>query len=251
MPLVEYQRKQAIGETVLADNTVHIWLASLSATQTRLDRDFQLLDRQEISRSTRFHFPRDRRRFIVSHAILRHLLGAYLEIEPQEVVFTSDSYGKPALAFPVDERGIRFNMAHSGERVIYAVTCSRQVGVDLEQIRSDLAVETLAEQFFSAGEVAALRKMPIEGRVKGFFACWTRKEALLKGWGNGLSLSLNTVDVWDADGGTWEISDPAGNHWELKPIPVETGYAAAVAVEGRQIEMQCWQWGDDVEEGER
>jgi 4'-phosphopantetheinyl transferase len=138
-------------------------------------------------------------------------------------------------------------VTHSHGVALYAVTRGREVGIDLERIRSDLAVTEIAGRFFSRQEVAMLRALPTEEQREAFFRCWTRKEACLKARGEGLSLPLDQVDVSLAPGepdavpGT-ERNPSEASRWSLQELIPAPGYAAALAVEGHGWRLACWQW---------
>jgi 4'-phosphopantetheinyl transferase len=200
-------------------------------------------------RATRFYFEKDRRHFIVARGVLRAILGRYLDLAPECLSFCYSSYGKPALSGEPDLNSIRFNLSHSYGVALYAVTRGREVGIDLERIRSDLAVAQIAARFFHRREIEMLRALPGEMQNRAFFRCWTRKEAYIKARGEGLSLPLDRFDV-SLDPGEPGMVDGASrdpseaSRWslqELNPIP---GYAAAVAVEGHDWHLTCWQWPD-------
>jgi 4'-phosphopantetheinyl transferase len=112
------------------------------------------------------------------------------------------------------------------------------VGIDLERIRSDLAVAEIAERFFSRREVAMLRALPTEEQREAFFRTWTRKEAYLKARGEGLSVPLDQFDVSLVPG---EPAAVRGTQPDASPAP---GYVAALAVEGQGWRLACWQWPD-------
>ncbi len=78
---------------------------------------------------------------------------------------------------------------------MYAFVLERDVGVDIEMIRADVASEKIAENFFSRREVETLRALPREHQAEAFFNCWTRKEAYVKARGQGLSIELDSFDV--------------------------------------------------------
>ncbi len=146
------------------------------------------------------------------------------------------------------EAPIRFNISHSRGVALYAVTCGREVGIDLEYMRSDLEVEQIAGRFFSRREIATLHALPAALRRYAFFLCWTRKEAYIKARGEGLSLALDQFDVSLIPGepaallGTRPDADEA-LRWsllELTPGPPE--YASALAVEGVGWSLALWQW---------
>ena len=144
---------------------------------------------------------------------------------------------------------IRFNLSHSHGVALYAVTRGREVGIDLEYIRSDLEVEQIAERFFSRREIATLRALPIDLRTDAFFLCWTRKETYLKARGEGLSLPLDQFDVSLIPGEPAALlSTHRGSHealrWSLQELTPAPGYVAALGVEGHGWDLACRQWPD-------
>jgi len=196
-----------------------------------------LLSADERERAERFHFANDRAHFIAARALLRTLLGRYLDLPPRHLSFSYSPYGKPALAGEGEGRALRFNVSHSHGVALYAFARGREVGVDVEYVRPDVVGESIAERCFSAQEVATLRSLPAEVQPRAFFNCWTRKEAFIKARGEGLSFPLDQFEV------ALDPKEPAAlisiggdrreaSRWSLQALPVEEGYVAALAVEG-------------------
>src|SRR5262249_23128168 len=147
-----------------------------------------LLSPEERERADRFHFARDRDRFVIAHAVLRQILALYLQSQPELIQFVQQKHGKPELAPESNPLGLTFNLSHSGEVALVAVAAHMQLGVDVELMRSDFGGEEIAERFFSRPEVEKLRLLAAHQRTRAFFQCWTRKEAYLKARGEGLSI---------------------------------------------------------------
>jgi 4'-phosphopantetheinyl transferase len=234
---------------VLGRDEVHVWRVSLDQPRALREGFLHTLAADERARAVRYHFERDRQHFIVTRGVLRVVLGRYLNRAPECVAFCYGAHGKPSLADNTDPHAIRFNVSHSHGVALYAVTRGREVGIDLERIRSDLAVMELAERFFSQREIATLRTLPIEARRQAFFHCWTRKEAYIKACGEGLSMPLDQFDVSLVPGEPAAVlgsqRDPAGfSGWSLQELPLAADYAAALAVEGHDWCLACWQWPD-------
>lgn len=230
----------------LAYDDVHVWRAFLGLGAEHVQDLQRTLTLDERERAERFHFQRDRIRFIVTHGLLRAILGRYVGVEPSQLRFCYNSHGKPALTREFDGEMIRFNLSHSHELALYAVTRGREVGVDLEHIRADLADGQIAEQFFSPREVAELCALPADMQTAAFFNCWTRKEAYVKARGEGLSLPLDQFDVSLAPGEPVALVSTAGDsseaaRWSLQALFPGPGYAAALAVEGHFWQLKCWQ----------
>ncbi len=231
----------------MGDDEVHVWRAALDQTPSQIHGFLHYLAADERARAERFYFERDREHFIVARGVLRAILGSYLNRAPECLSFCYSSLGKPALAGESDGDAIRFNVSHSHGVALYAVTRGREVGIDLERIRFDLAVAEIAERFFSRREVAMLRTLPPEGQRQAFFRCWTRKEAYTKARGEGLSLPLDQFDVSLAPGEPAAVlgtqRDPSeAFRWSLQELTPAPGYVAALAVAGHGWRLACWQW---------
>jgi 4'-phosphopantetheinyl transferase len=232
------------GILVLGDDEVHVWRATLDQTPSQIQRLLHNLAADEHVRAERFYFERDREQFIASRGVLRAILGGYLHRTPESLSFCYSPHGKPALAGETDDDAIRFNVSHSHGVALFAVTRGREVGVDIERIRFDLAVVEIAERFFSPREVVMLQALPAVAQPQAFFRCWTRKEAYIKARGEGLSLPLDQFDVSGEPAailGTQQ--DPSeASRWSLQELTPAPGYAAALTVEGRGWHLTRWQW---------
>jgi 4'-phosphopantetheinyl transferase len=232
---------------VLGCDEVHVWRATLDQTPAQIQSFRHNLAADEQARAERFHFERDCGHFIVARGVLRAILGGYLKRAPECLSFCYSSHGKPALAGESDGAAIRFSVSHSHGVALYAVTRGREVGIDLERIRSDLAIAEIAGRFFSRQEVAMLQTLPTEAQREAFFHCWTRKEAYLKARGEGLSLPLDQFDVSLAPGEPAAIlgaqPDPSeASRWSLQELTPAPGYVAALAVKGQSWRLACWEW---------
>jgi 4'-phosphopantetheinyl transferase len=231
----------------LSSAEVHVWRACLDLDSSSVEHLQHALSADELQRAARFHFPRDRRRFTVARGVLRDILGRYLGVPPSELGFRYSAYGKPALAAGFDAVGVRFNISHSHEMALFAVTCGREIGVDIEYLGREIRGEEIAQHFFSAHECASLRALPAAAKHEAFFNCWTRKEAYIKAHGEGLSLPLNQFDVSLAPGEPAALlatrNDPREvQRWSLQALTPGPGYVAALAVEGQGWQLTCWHW---------
>ncbi|HVF42741.1 MAG TPA: 4'-phosphopantetheinyl transferase superfamily protein [Pyrinomonadaceae bacterium] len=230
----------------LGSDDVHVFRAPLDAPPAAVGAHFELLDAAERGRAARYVFQKDRDHFVVARATLRTILGRYLRLDPARLAFDYGPYGKPSLADAQNGQCLRFNVSHSRGLALYAVTLGREIGLDLEYMRDDVDLESIADQFFSRREAAALRALPAHERVQGFFNCWTRKEAYIKARGEGLSHPLDQFDVALAPGEPAALLHTAADgreaaRWSLRELSPGAGYAAAVAVEGRGLRLSCWQ----------
>jgi len=234
---------------VLGCDEVHVWRATLDQAPSQTQRLLDTLAADEQARAARFHFARDREHFIVARGVLRTILGRYLDQPPECLSFRYGSHGKPALVGHSGGNEMRFNVSHSYGVALYAITRGRELGIDLERIRSDLAVAEIAERFFSRREVAMLRSLPVGLQHQAFFRCWTGKEAYIKARGEGLSLPLDQFDVSFPAGEAGPVlsseRDPTEtSRWSVRELGVGSGYAAALVVEGHSWRLACWHWPD-------
>ncbi|MDQ3928579.1 MAG: 4'-phosphopantetheinyl transferase superfamily protein, partial [Chloroflexota bacterium] len=161
---------------VLPDGAVHIWSAPLDLPSELMPHFESLLSPGEIARADRFVFEKTRRHFIAGRGLLRSILSWYAGRQAGELEFEYGPYGKPALAESCEGAWLRFNVSHSRDRALYALARGREVGVDVEYMRTDLEYEGIAKRFFSPRESAVLRALPKSQRCEAFFNCWTRKE---------------------------------------------------------------------------
>lgn len=231
----------------LDSSEVHVWRASLDLPASRTQRLEQPLSLDEREKAERFYFQKDRKRFIVTRGLLRMILSLYLEIEPGQLRFDYDIYGKPTLARESGEAGLCFNLSHSHGIALYAVTRNREIGVDIERVRADVEIQQIAERFFSPQEYETLCALPSNMQAEAFFACWTRKEAYIKARGEGLAFPLNQFDVSLAPGEPAALLSTKGDpqeasRWSLHELDPGPGYVAALAVEGYGWRLKCWQW---------
>ncbi len=227
----------------LQSNHVDVWRVITNLQHYSLSAFETILSTDELQHASRFHFDKDRERYLVAHTSLRHILSRYLQAEPNWLNFSTNVYGKPFLPDYV----IEFNLSHSGDYALIAIAHSRNVGVDVEQLRADIEIESLAGRYFSPREVSELMALPPQQRLIGFFNCWTRKEAYIKARGLGLSLPLDSFDV------SLKPSRPAvlratrpdagaALQWTMLSLEVGAKYAGAVAVWGNDLDFRFWDW---------
>ena len=230
----------------LPGDAIHVWRADLRVSPPCFRRLESTLSPDECARAARFHFPEHRERFTAAHGVLRDVLSRYLDVPAAQLAFAINAYGKPALASP-DHAWLQFNLSHSGDLALVAVTRDRSIGIDVERIAPPDNLPRLMEQFFSESENAAFRALPEGKREAAFFAGWTRKEAYIKALGVGASLPLHQFDVTlHPDEPARLLADRAnpGNvaRWSLLDLDVGPDYAAALAVYTPPGPVTCWQW---------
>jgi 4'-phosphopantetheinyl transferase len=225
----------AAGPSSFPAGRVDVWRLSLDHP-SKAATDPGILSPDELARAGRFHFERDRARFIRCRSALRFLLAGYLESPAHEIRFEYLASGKPQLLPEQNPRALHFNVSHSANLALIAVGAELSLGVDIEKIRDDIDAAALAERFFSPRERAGLQALPEHLLVPGFFACWTRKEAFLKATGAGLSFPLADFSVSTHPDLPPQLEDLLGdaearNRWFLTDLGVGKAYRASLALD--------------------
>lgn len=224
----------------LSAGEVHLYVTSdAQIDDTRLMANYErLLSADERQRHARFHFARDRRQFIITRALMRCVLSLYQpDVRPESWRFGYNAYGKPHILNGAGEK-LCFNLSHTQGRAVLAVAAGRRVGVDIEWCGKDVEMLELAEQFFSPGEAAMLRRASDTQRRNLFFQLWTLKEAYLKGLGTGLSVPLGSFSFAFTGSELSQIAfEPRASgeqfgDWYVCCLESGEGYALSLAADG-------------------
>lgn len=223
------------------EQTVHVWAVPLDDASVDLDGGRELLSPDERERAARFHFEQHRRRYLIAHIALHEILGRYLQIDPAQLCFDLGSNGKPRLPAALASSGVEFNLSHSNEMALLAVNRIGELGVDIEYVKPDFKFQEIAERFFTAREVEAMRSLPPELQHQAFFKCWTSKEAFLKAKGTGLSGKLDEVEI------TLGAQDQVLIHanvsgWSMTELDRVETYESALVVSGAPVPIRYYHW---------
>ncbi|HSP45048.1 MAG TPA: 4'-phosphopantetheinyl transferase superfamily protein [Chthoniobacterales bacterium] len=223
---------------------LQIWQAHLEAlSAAQMEKLDALLDPAERARAARFHFAADRKHYIASHGLLRHLLSTISGKPPPTLVIEYGAHGKPALT-PDAMRPLCFNLSHSAGWAFFAFAWDGEVGIDLESEarleRDENTLLGLATRVLSQRELVIWRTLgDITARRAAFLRAWTRKEALAKARGQGLSSDVRQFEVAldaAAPKSSLKIQLPRGEgegvgDWILHDLAAPDGFAAALVVE--------------------
>jgi 4'-phosphopantetheinyl transferase len=131
---------------------VHVWRIPLDRDPGNVRRATALISPDEIERMLRFRFDVHRDRFALRRAGLRILLARYLDIEPDRVGFTFSPRGKPEIATPDGDPGLRFNLSDSADLALVGIVRGRRIGVDVEHARRVREMDSIARRHFSPRE---------------------------------------------------------------------------------------------------
>jgi len=219
----------------LAPGEIHIWRYSLELSSAHARDAGPLLSPDELERAARFHFPVHRNRYIAGRSQLRKTLGSYLQVAPASVDFAYSEFGKPAIPMAQNPEAIAFNVSHSEDLWVLAVSRVQPLGIDVERIRSDFGGEEVAQANFAPGEFHELLSLPADIRPQAFFNCWTRKEAYVKALGAGLQIPLDSFEVSLRPGDAPRFLRGAGTGWNLLSFVAAEGFQGAVAYHGVEV----------------
>ena len=220
----------------LGTSEVHVWIVECATPNTIDMTAVDFLSPAERNRASKFRAEVDRTRFLHRRAALRAILAGYVGVRPRDVEYSVDQFGKPAVMIPQSLARLSFNTSHSADVALIAVARSGRIGVDVEQLRLLVEAESIAAHYFAANEAAAFTALEPRDRVGSFFNAWTRKEAIVKALGGGLSIPLDSFEVSLRPGEPpgilrWDIVDAVPQRWRLHHLEPLPGYVGAVAID--------------------
>jgi 4'-phosphopantetheinyl transferase len=233
-----------ISMGTLSLGEVHVWRGNLDLDSGQLERLAEGLDQDELARAGRFHFERDRLRFMAGRGLLRHILASYLDVAPNALQFGYTGNGKPYLLSPT---ALHFNVSHAAEVLVVAVARDRQLGVDVEVLPLEAADDGVAKLVFCSAEQEALEGLDAANYSRVFARLWTRKEAYIKADGRGMTLRLDHIDVHTLPNGIRLYQGLSGRWtptpgWTLHTLGSDPRYICSLAIEGRDCDLVCADW---------
>lgn len=220
---------------------IHVWHLNLAVAPTDRDALGGVLTAAERHRCSQFRSDLHKQRFIATQGALRCLLSCYTGIAPHAIQFERNEHGKPRLAGTEPDRGLVFNVSHSGDHALFAVGVEMALGVDLEIRRPLTHIEGLVERCFAPSEQDHWRSLPPSRQSAAFFDVWTRKEAFIKAVGRGLGLGLTRCVLAFDDIPHWErIPESCGKpaEWSLRNLDLGENVSAALCARVPDIHWQ-------------
>jgi len=218
----------------LLQNQVHIWFINFNISEDDITLLYKFLSEDEIVKASKFKFNKDKICSIITRGALRLLSSKYLNIKPEDIPFKYGDYGKPDYDFKTN---LKFNISHSGQMAVIGFVLNDDIGVDIEEIKTNFDVLDIASNYFSNSEIEALKNLSLESQTKGFYRCWTRKESFIKANAKGLSFPLDSFSVSiDSDEKTelletnWDKNET--DLWKLFSFSPQKNYIGAVSVKG-------------------
>lgn len=227
-----------------APGTVDVWRADLTLPDSELARLSASLNAEETRRAARFHFERDRRRFLAARGLLRHILARYADTEPERVGLGYGHQGKP---FLLDRPDTQFNLSHTGDILVVGVARGLRLGIDVERTMAESVMDEVMKTVSSEPERARLGSLTGSERLERFSQLWTRKEAYIKADGRGMSLDLKRIDVLSVPNQVLvDQAHPGGwtscPQWTVHDLDMGSGLAAALVAEGSAWGTAHFEW---------
>lgn len=228
----------------LAEKTIYLWLLELNITDQDKAALRALLSERERQVADKFHLKQQRDRYIVAHGRLRQILSNCTGEHPKSLQFLMGRSGKPQLYGVSHLQRIQFNLAHSGHLALLGVTLDADIGVDLEEIRPLDHLTLMAHYWLSNREVMELAKLQGYEQIECFYRYWTRKEALIKALGRGLTRQMSAVDV-SLKSTTQErmvaidseLGGDAQQLWSMCNVTPHSNFLGAVVARGRDLNV--------------
>ncbi len=223
----------------IKSNEVHLWIAmDDQCNRSELLKQYhQLLNQSEKEQHQRFHFERHRNQYLITRALLRSTLSLYVPtVFPQDWCFYRNQYGKPYIQTDFIAEPLNFNLSHTQNMVVLAVTRHCEIGVDVEYTQRENNTIDIAESYFSSEETRALFQLDESLQHNRFFDLWTLKEAYIKACSMGLSIPLNAFSYHFPSEGKVAISFAAErndhpDNWQFGQFDLPSSHKIAVAIQ--------------------
>ncbi|MFC4210505.1 4'-phosphopantetheinyl transferase family protein [Pedobacter lithocola] len=206
---------------IIDDNYINVFKISVDIYQTIKDSCKLILTSDELNKANRFAQEDDKKRYIVGKFYSKMLLAKMMDKKPTDIHFEFNKYKKPYI------NNIHFNISHSGDYVVIGLS-TNAIGVDIEYINTNLDYQNLIYQCFNGKEIKMITDL------YSFYLFWTRKEALLKATGEGLTDNLPAIDC------TVKNAERFGVFYELKSFKLNDGYFLSIASSKHQSMYKYW-----------
>jgi len=171
---------------------VTVYKAKVSTDSQHDQPYWNLLDKLEQAQASRIKQPLLQHRYVEIHGRLRILLGQWLNESPDQLQISRAEHGKPYLKHYPE---LSFNLSHTGEHVLFALTKQAQLGVDIEVCKRRANLAGLVDKCFAKEEQVYWNQLPESAQIQAFYDFWTHKEAFVKATGRGIVIGLNACVI--------------------------------------------------------
>jgi 4'-phosphopantetheinyl transferase len=226
-------------EAAFEAGAMQVVFLALSGVEDRLME--RILTTDEAERARRLVAPPVRRGFVGGRYLIRSVLAVLAAVEPRSLELEAGPHGKLFLVGH-EELAVSFNLSHSGDLVALALVRGRRLGIDIEAERPLTDAALLARRILGPRERALFDAVPETERGAALLAAWTRKEAVLKAIGTGISGGLTSIEVLaDIDGYAARYTGEPSARWSVRALSMAPGFHGAIAIEGQAPSLLSWQ----------
>ena len=222
---------------------VDIWVADLLAERANLAKHKSLLSKTELVKFEQFKNIKQAEYYAVVRALQRQILAKYLSIDPKSIQYAKGLHGKPELVEPK----LFFNISHSADRLLVAVSAGNELGVDIELLKERSNLQLLVDRCFADEEQQYWSAVPDTNKLEFFYRLWVAKEAFVKAVGRGIALGMSNCALCLPDmSGFCVVPEEHGeaDAWSLNFLNVDSAYAAAVVTKGDIAELTLRVYSD-------
>ena len=218
-----WENISVINETAV--DRIDFWKVSLLQSEELFTRLYHLLNEAEAEKYKRYFKEDDKKRFLISHSVVKILAGKYLIQDPYEVKIKEGNNKKPFVQNDV-RKDFHYNLSHSGNWVLIAVS-KKEIGVDIESKEKQFSFDEIILSFFSLEEIEFVKQShPV---AEAFYLLWTRKEALLKATARGITDYLPLVPSLNGIHTVDETILDSSADWEVNSFEVDESHIASFA----------------------
>ena len=212
----------------LATDKTHIFRISVDDHFQKIKKQLgEVLSEREQEKAGRIFIQKDKERYAVSKFCLRTILALCLKKAAAEVEFIFHDHKKPTV------KDIEFNISHTGDYVLIAIS-PKPVGIDVEFLNDEFDFKSILDITFSKKEIDFIGNEAVN--PTNFYTMWTRKEALLKASGEGVSDNLHLIDCLS------EYLERKKEVFKMRTFMIEDSYVASIATSLDQKELNFWNW---------
>ncbi len=222
---------------------VDVWFCDIKKLLTDINNFYSILSQDERMRANKLKLEDKKQQYIITRGYLRQRLSLFTNTNPEDFVFEYLKHGKPVLINHTRFSDITFNVSHSHDLALIAITQKHSLGIDIEKINHESDHLALTTRFFSQAEQSEFNTLSETIRAKAFCACWTRKEAFIKAIGDGISYGLDKFDVTvypEIQNSRINLHKPSSETWFAQSLHVGDNYTACLVSNRNDINIRYW-----------
>ncbi|MCD2450047.1 4'-phosphopantetheinyl transferase superfamily protein [Methylicorpusculum oleiharenae] len=228
---------------ILADSEVDLWRVPLEATDIANPYYESILDEAQRANLLNFKQPSLRANYVQMQAKRRQILAQYLDEAPAALKFAKGQYGKP---FLINDPELAFNVSHSANCLVVAVSRNCDIGVDVEAIKPRNNLQGLASRCFAAEEQTYWQALNQDQQLIGFYRLWTAKEAFVKAVGRGIALGLDRCVIDTRQPFQWlrlPVQYAPAFQWQIAAVDLADQQVCCSLVHNKQhVILNIRQW---------